>query len=272
VSAFRVIQISDSHLSREKPWFVPNFEAMVGIVAAERPDLVINTGDISFDGAEREDDLAFARACHAAVDVALRAVPGNHDLGDNPWRSEIAAPITDERRSRYRRHFGEDFWLVDAGPWVIVGVNAQLLGSGGLAAEDEQWAFLADVPARAGARPVALFTHKPLFDLDPSAADVNQRYVTPESRRRVLDVLQDADLALIASGHVHQHRRYRVGDVDCCWAPSTAFVLPERRQPSVGVKRVGYVDYVFRPARRVDVTVVEAPQLTNHNLEEFVAV
>jgi 3',5'-cyclic AMP phosphodiesterase CpdA len=266
MNVFRVIQISDTHLSREKAWFAPNFAAVTRIVSAEAPDLVVNTGDIALDGVAREDDLAFARACHDTLDVPVRTIPGNHDVGDNPWRQHDTV-ITDERLSRYRRHFGDDFWIVDAGLWLLVGLDAQLLGSG-LPAEEEQWTVLASVTARAGGRPVALFIHKPLFDRHPDEIDVNQRYVTPDNRHRLTDGLRGADLRLVASGHVHQHRRHHVGGVEHCWAPSTAYVLPDRRQPRIGVKRVGYVDYRFHEAG-VDATVVEAPELTNHDLDEF---
>ena len=265
--AFRVVHISDTHLSRAKPWFLPNFEAMVGIVSARRPDLVVNTGDISFDGADHEDDLAFSRSCHAALPAPVRTIPGNHDVGDNPWRPGLDHAITDERLTRYRRYFGEDSWRVEAGTWILLGVNAQLLGSG-LAAEARQWSFLASARADAGDRPLALFIHKPLFDQDPAEGDVNHRYVTPDNRRRLIDVLDGANLRLVASGHVHQHRSRRVANVDHCWAPSTAYVLPDRKQPRLGTKRVGYVAYTFRP-RDVNVEIIEAPELTNHDLDAF---
>ena len=265
--AFRVIQISDTHLCRDRAWFLPNFEAIVGIVSGRHPDLVVNTGDIALDGVAREDDLTFARACHDAFDVPLRAIPGNHDVGDNPWRAGLEPTITDERLTRFRRHFGPDFWTVDAGAWILVGLDAQLFGSG-LAAEDEQWSFLAALPARAAGRPLALFLHKPLFEHDASETVVSGRFVTPDSRRRLRQALHDTDLRLVASGHVHQHRRHRVGEVDYCWAPSTAYVLPDRRQPVIGHKRVGYVEYTFDPAG-VEITVVEAPALANHDLDDF---
>jgi hypothetical protein len=63
-------------------------------------------------------------------------------------------PITDVRLERYRRHFGEDYWSVAAGSWVLIGANAHLFGSG-LAAEDEQWSLLERSAAAAGTRPVA---------------------------------------------------------------------------------------------------------------------
>jgi 3',5'-cyclic-AMP phosphodiesterase len=267
VNTFRVLQVSDTHLSRAKPWFVPNFEAVVGLVASRAPDLVVNTGDIALDGATGEDDLAWARECHAALGVPFRAVPGNHDVGDNPWRPEVDQPITDEPRARYRRHFADDYWLTDIATWVLVGVNAQLLGSG-RDAEDEQWSFLASVADQAAGRPVALFIHKPLFDRDPGEADINQRYVIPVSRRRLAEVLRDVRLRLVASGHVHQHRRHRLDGVEHCWAPSTAYIIPDRIQPTLGSKRVGYVEHTFHAAH-VETTIVEAPELTNHNLNDF---
>jgi 3',5'-cyclic AMP phosphodiesterase CpdA len=269
VSAFRIIQVSDTHLGRAKPWFAPNFAAMTRIAATRRPDLLINTGDISFAGADDEDELAFARDCHAALEIPWRAVPGNHDLGNNllPGVRHDDEVITDARRDRYLRHFGDDYWAVDAGDWLLLGLDAQLLGSG-LAAEAAQWAFLESAPARADGRPVALFLHKPLFRVDPGETEIHQRYVAPPSRARLLGALARLDLRLVASGHVHQHRVHTSAGVDHCWCPSTAFVLPDRKQPWIGTKHVGYVAYTLH-ADRAEVEVVEAPELVNHDLDAF---
>ena len=267
MSAFRVVQISDTHLSAELPFFVPNFDAMAGIVAARRPDLVVNTGDVALDGAKRDDDLAFARRCHDRLGTRWVAIPGNHDLGDNPWRPDLAEPITEERLARYRRHFGDDFWRIDACEWVLIGVNAQLFGSG-LPAEDEQWDFLASAAKRTGGRPVGLFVHKPLFKDDPDETSIEGRYVPPASRRRLATALGEVDVRLVASGHLHQHRQLRTGRAVHVWAPSTAYILPDRRQPSIGVKRVGYVAYTFNGGS-VDVEIVEPGELTNHDRDEF---
>ena len=264
---FRVVQISDTHLSPHAAAFLPNFDAIVRIIASRRPDLVVNTGDIALDGARREDDLVFARRCHDRLDAPWVAIPGNHDLGDNPWRADLPELITDDRLARYRRHFGDDSWLVDAGDWLLAGVNAQLFGSG-LVAEEAQWALLRSASDRAAGRPIALFIHKPLFRDDPAESDVSGRYVTPDSRRRLEAALRDADVRLVASGHVHQHRRHRAGGVAHSWAPSMAFILPDSRQPVIGVKRVGYVSYTFG-AGTVDIETVEPPELTTHDRASF---
>jgi 3',5'-cyclic AMP phosphodiesterase CpdA len=265
--AFRVFQISDTHLSPDGAWFVPNFSAVTALVADRRPDLVINTGDVAMDGSHRDEDLAFARRCHDGLAVPWLAIPGNHDIGDNPWKAEIPDPVSEERVTRYRRHFGDDHWRVDAGAWVLVGVNVQLFGSG-LAAETEQWAFIAAAARDAGRRPVALFIHKPLFKDEPGETAVDGRYVPPESRHRLQASLRDADVRLVASGHVHQHRQHRHGGVSYAWAPSTAYVLPDRRQPRIGTKHVGYVAYTF-DGDAVDVEIVEPPALANHDADQF---
>src|SRR5438045_3140446 len=121
MTSFRIIHISDTHLSRERPWLLPNFEAMARIIAAEKPDLVVNTGDMAFH--ESDADLAFAKGLHAALPVPLRCIPGNHDLGDNPWRGPGDYAISAERLARYRRHFGADWWRMEAGDWQLIGLN-----------------------------------------------------------------------------------------------------------------------------------------------------
>jgi 3',5'-cyclic AMP phosphodiesterase CpdA len=269
MSPLHVVQVSDTHLSPTRPWISANFDAITGIVSEVRPDLVVNTGDISFDGADLEGDLAFARARHAALGCPVRAIPGNHDVGDNPWRARSEPQsITATRLERYRRHFGDDYWRVDAGRWLLIGLNVQLFGSG-LVAEAEQWVFVAAAATLAGSRPIALFVHKPLFEEDPGETDVNHRFVPPEHRHRLMAMLGPG-LRVVASGHVHQHRHRRFGAVDHWWVPSTAFVFSDHRQPRLGTKRVGYADLVF-DGDEVAARIVEPPELTNHDIDEFEA-
>ena len=266
-SRFRVVHISDTHLAEDVRPFVWNFQAAVALIRARRPDLVVNTGDVTLDGAHRPHDLTFARDCHEELDAPWVCIPGNHDIGDNPWKTDLGDPITDERLGLYRRTFGEDWWIVDAGAWMLLGVNAQLLGSG-LADEDTQWAFIESAVARSAGRPVAVFVHKPLFRDHADETGIDGRYVPPAPRRRLAQALHGADVRLVASGHVHQHRRHRVQGIEHAWAPSTAFVLPDSRQPRIGVKRVGFLIYTF-DATDVRIEIVEPPELTNHDRDDF---
>jgi 3',5'-cyclic AMP phosphodiesterase CpdA len=99
---FRLAQISDTHLSRDRPFFVENFKVVAAALAASAPDLVVNTGDVSSDGATVESDLAEARRLQDTIGLPMRSIPGNHDVGeghDVPGSRE--APISPERRERY---------------------------------------------------------------------------------------------------------------------------------------------------------------------------
>src|SRR3977135_3420046 len=81
---FRLTQISDTHLARRLPSLTQNFDRLSEYIDATRPDLVVNSGDLAFDGPTSRDDLEFARELHHALPVACRYLPGNHDIGDNP--------------------------------------------------------------------------------------------------------------------------------------------------------------------------------------------
>src|SRR6476660_9234578 len=96
---FRIAQISDTHLSDSKPFFVDNFVRIGEAIKQSRPDLMLNSGDISLDGAGSEADLAAAKLLHDGLDLPTRFLPGNHDLGDSqdsPGHGE--APIDAARR------------------------------------------------------------------------------------------------------------------------------------------------------------------------------
>ena len=47
---FRLTQISDTHLTRNFAVLTENFHRVSEHIDAHRPDLVINTGDLAFDG------------------------------------------------------------------------------------------------------------------------------------------------------------------------------------------------------------------------------
>ncbi len=245
MATFKLIQVSDTHLSRERPFFVPNWDAVVAHVNAAQPDLVINSGDIALNGENVPDDLAFSAEQHGRLTVPVRTIPGNHDIGDNPSPGSHGAGISNQRREIYRSHFGVEQWTLAAGDWFFIALNAQLLGSG-LPAEDAQWAFLEQAFAEAGERPVALFLHKPLFrDTPDEEHEASGRYVLRGPRAQLLSLMRKANLRLVACGHVHQHRMFEHEGVRHVWAPSTAFVLPDAMQPRIGTKEVGLVEYEF---------------------------
>lgn len=266
---FRIAQISDTHLSGDKPFFAGNFECVAQAVTAQRPDLVINTGDISLDGANRPADLSEAARLHRRFDGPLRFIPGNHDVGDSPEIPSSREPqISDERRTAYLSIFGNDWWRSDAPGWRLVGLNAQLFGSG-LAAEAEQLAFVEQTIANADGRRVALFIHKPLFDASDSEDVTSGRFLPPMSRRKLWSAFGDTRPALIASGHVHQYRASQSDCGRCVWAPSTAYFIPDSRQPRYGLKQVGFVLHELDESGSHQSRFVQANGATDLNIADF---
>jgi 3',5'-cyclic AMP phosphodiesterase CpdA len=94
-----LIQVSDPHFGTERPLVV---EALVRLVRAEAPELVVLSGDIT----QRARRGQF-RAARTFVDrlgaPALIAIPGNHDIPLFNPASRIFKPY-----ANFRREFGSD--------------------------------------------------------------------------------------------------------------------------------------------------------------------
>jgi 3',5'-cyclic AMP phosphodiesterase CpdA len=251
MTEFRLIQISDTHLARRMTSLIDNFHRVSEYIDARRPDLVLNSGDISFDGPAEPDELEFARTLHDALPVARRYLPGNHDIGDNPTAVGPAPtqPVTEPSLKAYRAIIGEDRWRFDAAGWCFIGLNSLIMNTG-LVDEAEQFDWLAAQLAGTTGQPVALFLHKPLFlnaPDDPELESSAVRYVPQPRRKELIELLSSVDLRLVASGHIHQRRDFTCRHTRHVWAPSTGVILPERIQPVIGVKEVGLVEYRFQP-------------------------
>src|ERR1700754_3963857 len=147
---FRLTQISDCHLARRLPKLTENFHRVSEHIDTTRPDLVINSGDLAFDGPTHRDELEFAKTLHDALPVPCRYLPGNHDIGDNPTQVGPAPPqpVTEPNLAAYRSIFGEDRWCFDAAGWRFIGLNSLVMNTG-LASEAEQFDWLPSPIARA---------------------------------------------------------------------------------------------------------------------------
>jgi 3',5'-cyclic AMP phosphodiesterase CpdA len=240
-----VVVVSDSHLSPRVAVTQDNWAAALRHVEAHQPDLVVHVGDLSMDGAHDESELAHGYAQMDKVPVPWRVIPGNHDIGDCPSpHIDPDDAVTATRVARWCDVFGSDRWTADLGPWRLVGLNAQIFGSG-LPCESEQWAFLEEAlreTRRAGQR-LLLVTHKPIAASDEELAEAPPyRFVTSPSRERLWARTKEAGADAVLSGHVHQSRSLQVERVTQLWAPTTWAVLPEDMQRTIGTKRCGLME------------------------------
>jgi 3',5'-cyclic AMP phosphodiesterase CpdA len=274
MTEFRLTQISDTHLARRFPRLTANFESVCDHLDATRPDLVLNTGDMACDSPAHPDDLEYARALHETLPVPCRCLPGNHDLGDNPTQSgpRPSHPVSEQSRQTYIAAFGDDRWRFDAAGWCFVGLNSLLMNSG-LVSEAEQFDWLASELASVNGKPVALFLHKPVYLNTPEDPEIETsaiRYVPPQPRRRLVEMLGKVDVRLIGSGHVHQRRDFTWRGVRNIWSPSSAFVIADKRQERIALKEVGLVEYRFAPDS-FEVRHVRAPGQVDVDLDELLA-
>src|SRR6202140_3596848 len=204
---FRLTQISDTHLARRLTTLTDNFHRVSEYIDARRSDLVVNSGDLAFDGPTNRDDLEFAKTLHDALPVPCRYLPGNHDIGDNPTKvgPVPSQPATEQDRQAFLSVFGEDRWRFEAAGWGFIGLNSIVMNTG-LASEAEQFDWLASQLSNANGRPGALFLHKPLYlnsPDDPELVATSIRYIPMPARSHLVEMLSAADLRLVASGHVH---------------------------------------------------------------------
>jgi len=229
----RIVQISDTHLSRDKPHFVNNWVPLSAWIADQQPDLVIHTGDVTADGAGVEADLSFSAHLMDELRIRWRAVPGNHDVGE---ARDARQPVNAGRLRAWRRHFGPDRWVEDvaegAPRWRLVGLDVMLVGSGE-PEEDEQALWLEQVMAEAGERRIAWFLHRPLFLEDPGEGDTGYWSVKPQPRGALLALVRRHRVALVASGHLHKARDFAFEGTRYIWSPASSFLVgaPHRRCP-----------------------------------------
>jgi 3',5'-cyclic AMP phosphodiesterase CpdA len=271
--SIRLWQVSDTHLSAERPFFQPNWDAFLRLAAEHRPDLVVHTGDLALEGPERPGDLDRGYASLASLPCEWLAIPGNHDIGDNiaPGHAPKRAVSATLLRAWHER-FGACRWSRDIGAWRIVGLNAQLMAE---EPPDDiadhaaaQWAFLDE--ALDTTRPVLLFVHKPLFETTPDLpSEPPLRYVPPGPAARLLKAVAGRGVRIVASGHVHQHRRLAFAGTEFVWAPATAFTLPDRLQAPIGEKALGFVAFALHEDGSADISIETPPAFAANDIGDF---
>jgi 3',5'-cyclic AMP phosphodiesterase CpdA len=255
----RVILVSDTHLSPAAAEAAANWDAVLRHVRAAAPDLVIHLGDLTLDGAHDPGDLRYGRRQLDRLPVPWHAVPGNHDVGDNPRPGAPESSAVDAtRQQRWGEIIGADHWSLALDGWLLLAINAQLVGSG-LAAEESQWSWLErQLGERTPSQPVALVSHKPMAASGAElAAAPPYRFLPRPGRDRLGSLFAGEPPALVLSGHAHQYRRLRRNGTDHLWVPTTWAVLPEDRQPTLGAKRCGIVSLEFASGRPPGPLLVE---------------
>jgi len=265
----KIVQITDTHFSPTKPHFNGNWEPLASWIEQSGADLVVHTGDLSVDGADKDDDIAFCMDLMREVSAPMLLVPGNHDVGHLPGSLQ---PVNAGRLERWRRLVGPDYWMEDAGSWRLIGLDSLLMGFDD--AEDEaQFEWLRSALESRGGRRVALFAHKPLFVDAPGEGDTGYWSVRPAQRQRLYDLIAAHDVALFASGHLHRAWQGRYENTSLVWGPSAAFVVGDMERDMPGERLLGAVIHQFghQFGDTVASEIVAIPGMTAFVLDDVVA-
>jgi alkaline phosphatase D len=223
--------IADTHLAPHTPHFLENWCIFQDWLAQNPADLVVNGGDLSLDGADQDTHLLYVKNLHEDLGCPWAAIPGNHDIGEDPLNTKDAQPANAERRQRWLRCLGPDYWSRDLDGWRLIGLDAMLMSSG-LPEAAEQAAWLKDTVADSGDRRLAIFVHKPFYITAPS--DPYSPWAVADSARGdYAFLLAHPALRLVASGHIHSYGAERRGKVLFARVPSLSFGFEEKHQRAI---------------------------------------
>lgn len=257
----RIVVLSDVHLSPTHGFFWQNWCIARDFANAAEVEVVIVNGDLTINGAVSDDEVGFAASAIKSLQANVLALPGNHDVGDEPPGQDPNQIINVERLARWDRLFGIDRWVQELGRWVLVGVNAQLFGSG-LEREREQSHWLEGQLFAAAGRPVALFLHKPMFIDEPGEDQATPCCIVPAARAGLLATLGHGHVRLVVSGHLHEYRDRTLNGTRYVWAPAVAFAAS---QPHGGDGSCGLLAIEFS-AETFDIKLEKPTGLVSHDL------
>ena len=187
-----------------------NYEFAVANVNRLHPQFVVICGDLINKTGDPAQTAEYFRIT-AKIDksIPVYAVPGNHDVGNDP---------TPESLAYYREHWGPDYYSFRQGEIYGIVLNASLISAPAKAqAEaDKQESWLKTELAKAkasGARHIVVFQHQSWFLESPT--EPAQYFNIPlEQRKRYLDLLKESGVRYVFAGHYHRNAFGKDGNLE----------------------------------------------------------
>jgi 3',5'-cyclic AMP phosphodiesterase CpdA len=184
----------DKNLLQEKA----NFEFVIANLNRLHPDFVVICGDLTNRSADEAEITAYKdilRKLDPAIPVYN--VPGNHDVGNLPTSSTLAA---------YRAAYGPDYYAFHYKDVLGIVLDSNLIRSPDNvpdeAAKQQQW-LRTELSKAKPDEQILVFQHIPYFLKDANEKD--EYFNIPlATRTKYLDLLSANHVHLVFAGHYHR--------------------------------------------------------------------
>ena len=212
---FHFVQFSDTHWGYKGPANPDAEHTLEKAVATvngldTKPDFIIFTGDLTHttdDGKLRRERMQRFKEIVSPLTVKdVRFMPGEHDAAL-------------DKGEAFKEFFGATHWTFDHKGVHFIALDNVSDPQAKLG--DEQLAWLAsDLKQRKPDDRIVVFTHRPLFDLQP-----NWDWATADGAKAI-ELLMPYQNIVVFYGHIHQEHHHMTGHIPHHAAKSLIFPLP----------------------------------------------
>lgn len=182
------------------------YEKAVMEINRLKPDFVVITGDLVNNPKDTSQIKAFKRITSKINSkVPVYFTPGNHDIGNIPDSTSIAAFID---------NYGYDRFSFEHKNSLYLGINSSIIKNNLPQLEQKQYDWLVKTLAKGQkAYHIILFCHYPFFI---NSYDEPEGYsnIGIESRKKYLPLFATYKVGAIFSGHLHNNATSKYGNIE----------------------------------------------------------
>ena len=249
-----LMQVTDTHLTGTKEGRLLGMytehsarSVIDTLLATERADCILVTGDIAADG--QPEAYGQLEALLGTLIPSLW-LPGNHD-DVSSYKERYASHMKRRLRAKH---------------WDVVMLETQVEGEVGGALSTTELAALKSAvdDARLANKALLVATHHPLRRIESAWLDEQ----SVENAYEALEILEPiVDQTALISGHVHQESDEVINGVRMMTTPSTCVQFAPRTQDfALDITDPGYRRLVLHPNARIETQVVRISDEENRPL------
>jgi serine/threonine-protein phosphatase CPPED1 len=201
------------------------FEKAVSAINRLKPEFVVITGDLVNNRENKNEKTEFKRICAEILKgIPVYYLPGNHDIGQSPAKSDIVA---------FNSDYGNDRFSFKIKKNLFIGINSSLIKANTPMMEQEQYNWLEkELSGGKRAKHRIIFCHYPLFI---NSFDEPETYsnIAPETRYKYLSLLKEKNVDAVFAGHLHNNASSKYGNMMMI---TTSAVGKPLAQPPSGIR------------------------------------